>query len=133
MNTNENIVSMNIINSAMVSICREMGITLMKTSYSTIFNEALDFTCGLANTKGELIAVADYCPAQIGGMPILIENCIKEIPETTMKPGDVILHNDPYRGGLHTPEHTVFKIGRASCRERVWMYEGDRGRSKIEE
>jgi len=109
MKTNENIVSMNIINSAMVSICREMGITLMKTSYSTIFNEALDFTCGLANTKGELIAVADYCPAQIGGMPILIENCIKEIPETTMKPGDVILHNDPYRGGLHTPEHTVFK------------------------
>lgn len=104
-----NVVSVNIINSAMVSICREMGITLMKTSYSTIFNEALDFTCGLANAKGELIAVADYCPAQIGGMPTLIENCIKEIPVSSMKPGDVILHNDPYRGGLHTPEHTVFK------------------------
>ncbi|MES9736879.1 hydantoinase B/oxoprolinase family protein, partial [Peribacillus frigoritolerans] len=84
-------------------------ITLMKTSYSTIFNEALDFTCGLANTKGELIAVADYCPAMIGGMPVLIENCIKEIPVSEMKPGDVILHNDPYRGGLHIPEHTLFK------------------------
>ncbi|MED3790097.1 hydantoinase B/oxoprolinase family protein [Peribacillus frigoritolerans] len=102
-------VTMNIINSAMISICREMGITLMKTSYSTIFNEALDFTCGLANTKGELIAVADYCPAMIGGMPVLIENCIKEIPVSEMKPGDVILHNDPYRGGLHIPEHTLFK------------------------
>lgn len=104
-----NVVTMNIVNSAMVSICREMGITLMRTSYSTIFNEALDFTCGLANTKGELIAVADYCPAQIGGMPTLIENNIKEIPVSEMKPGDVILHNDPYRGGLHTPEHTMFK------------------------
>lgn len=103
------VVSMNIINSSMVSICREMGITLMKTSYSTIFNEALDFTCGLANVKGELIAVAEYCPAQIGGMPVLIENCIKELPIEDMKPGDVILHNDPYRGGLHVPEHTVFK------------------------
>ncbi|MGE7609970.1 hydantoinase B/oxoprolinase family protein [Peribacillus frigoritolerans] len=102
-------VTMNIINSAMISICREMGITLMKTSYSTIFNEALDFTCGLANTKGELIAVADYCPAMIGGMPVLIDNCIKEIPVSEMKPGDVILHNDPYRGGLHIPEHTLFK------------------------
>ncbi len=100
---------MNIINSAMISICREMGITLMKTSYSTIFNEALDFTCGLANTKGELIAVADFCPAMIGGMPVLIDNCIKEIPASEMKPGDVILHNDPYRGGLHIPEHTLFK------------------------
>ncbi|MFJ8244795.1 hydantoinase B/oxoprolinase family protein [Peribacillus asahii] len=103
------VVSMNIINSAMISICREMGITLMKTSYSTIFNEALDFTCGLANTKGELIAVADYCPAMIGGMPALIDNCINEIPVAEMKPGDVILHNDPYRGGLHIPEHTLFK------------------------
>ncbi|WP_144527681.1 hydantoinase B/oxoprolinase family protein [Peribacillus simplex] len=102
-------VTMNIINSAMISICREMGITLMKTSYSTIFNEALDFTCGLANTKGELIAVADFCPAMIGGMPVLIDNCIKEIPASEMKPGDVILHNDPYRGGLHIPEHTLFK------------------------
>jgi N-methylhydantoinase B len=102
-------VMMNILNSTMVSICREMGITLMKTSYSTIFNEALDFTCGLANVKGELIGVAEYCPAQIGAIPVLIENCIREIPVSDMQPGDVILHNDPYRGGLHLPEHTLFK------------------------
>ncbi len=35
----------NILDATMVSICREMGILLMKTSYSTIFNEGLDFTC----------------------------------------------------------------------------------------
>ena len=37
-------VTMNILESTLVSICREMGIVLMRTSYSTIFNEALDFT-----------------------------------------------------------------------------------------
>lgn len=102
-------VTMNILDSAMVSLCREMGITLMKTSYSTIFNEALDFTCGLADMNGDMIAVADYCPAQIGGMPLLIKSCLKEIPPSEIEEGDVILHNDPYRGGLHTPEHTFFK------------------------
>src|SRR6185312_7270375 len=102
-------VTMNILDSAMVSICREMGITLMKTSYSTIFNEALDFTCGLADMNGDMIAVADYCPAQIGGMPLLIKSCLKEIPASEIEEGDIILHNDPYRGGLHTPEHTLFK------------------------
>ena len=40
--------------SAMVSICREMGISMMKTSYSTIFNEGLDFTCALALRNGDL-------------------------------------------------------------------------------
>ena len=61
-------VTMNIIDSTMVSICREMGITMMKTSYSTIFNEGLDFTCGLGNTRGDLIGVAEFNPSQIGGI-----------------------------------------------------------------
>jgi N-methylhydantoinase B len=102
-------VTVNILESTMVSICREMGIVLMKTAYSTIFSEALDFTCGLANMDGDLIAVADYCPSQIGGLPLLVKSCLREIPVSEIEEGDIILHNDPYRGGLHTPEHTFFK------------------------
>ena len=34
---------------------------------------------------------------------------VVRIPLETINEGDVILHNDPYRGGLHTPEHTFFK------------------------
>ncbi len=102
-------VTMNIIDSSMVSACREMGITLMKTSYSTIFNEALDFTCALADADGDMMAVAEFCPAQIGGMPLLIKTCAQELPFHELNEGDVIVHNDPYRGGLHTPEHTFFK------------------------
>jgi N-methylhydantoinase B len=102
-------VAVNIMDSTMVSICREMGIVLMKTAYSTIFSEALDFTCGLANMDGDLMAVADYCPSQIGGLPHLVKSCLREIPVSEIEEGDVILHNDPYRGGLHTPEHTFFK------------------------
>jgi N-methylhydantoinase B len=102
-------VLMKILDSTMVSICREMGILLMKTSYSTIFNEGLDFTCALADTKGDMIACAEFCPTMIGGMPILIKSCAQEIPFDELEEGDIILHNDPYRGGLHCPEHTFFK------------------------
>jgi N-methylhydantoinase B len=102
-------VTMNIVDSGMVSLCREMGILLMRTSYSTIFNEGLDFTCALADTKGDMIACAEFCPTMIGGMPLLIKTCAQEIPFDTLEEGDVILHNDPYRGGLHCPEHTFFK------------------------
>lgn len=102
-------VMMNILDSTMVSICREMGILLMKTSYSTIFNEGLDFTCALADAKGDMIACAEFCPTMIGGMPLLIKTCFQEIPHADIEPGDIILHNDPYRGGLHCPEHTFFK------------------------
>jgi len=104
----QDLVTMNVFESTLVSICREMGITLMKTAYSTIFNEALDFTCAIASPTGEMIAVAEFCPAQIGGMPLLIQSCLKEIPIEEIEAGDVLVHNDPYRGGLHTPEHTLF-------------------------
>ena len=102
-------VTMNIIDSTMVSICREMGITMMKTSYSTIFNEGLDFTCGLGNTRGELIGVAEFNPSQIGGLPLVLQTSAQEIPHDEIEEGDVIVHNDPYRGGMHTPEHTFIK------------------------
>lgn len=65
-------VSLNIASGILVSITRDMGVTLMRTAHSTIFSELLDFTCGLALPTGELIAVGDYCPSQIGGMPLLI-------------------------------------------------------------
>ena len=61
-------VNLTILESTMVAICREMGIVLMKTSYSTIINAGLDFTCAIADPDGQMLAVADYCPAQIGGM-----------------------------------------------------------------
>ena len=102
-------INMNIIESAMIAIAKEMGINVQKTAYSTIFSEAEDFTCALANREGELIAVADFCPSQIGGVPLLVRSMLKEIPLSEIDEGDIIVHNDPYRGGLHTPEHTVFK------------------------
>ncbi|MGD9535688.1 MAG: hydantoinase B/oxoprolinase family protein [Alphaproteobacteria bacterium] len=102
-------VTMNIVGSAMVAICREMGINVQKTAYSTLFSEALDFTCALASPEGEMLAVAEYCPAQIGGVPLLVRSMVREIGRDEIEDGDVIVHNDPYRGGLHTPEHTMFR------------------------
>ena len=102
-------VAMNIIDSAMVAICREMGVNVQKTAYSTIFSEAEDFTCALASPEGEMISVAEFCPAQIGGVPLLVRSMVREVGAAAIEEGDVIVHNDPYRGGLHTPEHTMFK------------------------
>lgn len=105
----EDMVEMTVVDGILSSICREMGVTLMRTSYSSLFSESEDFSCALATPDGEMIANGDFCPSQIGGIPLLVQTMVKETPLETIEEGDVILHNDPYRGGLHTPEHTVFK------------------------
>ncbi len=102
-------ILLEVIRSHLITSCREMGIAMMRTSYSPIFNEGLDFSCVIFDARGEMIAQADFCPAQIGAIPHVVEWCIKEVGPENMSPGDVILHNDPYRGGCHLPEFMVLK------------------------
>ena len=45
-------VTLSVINNALVNICREMGTAMMRTSYSPIFNEGLDFSCMIFNRRG---------------------------------------------------------------------------------
>ena len=61
-------VTLTVIDNYLTSTCRDMGVTMMKTSYSPIFNESLDFSCVMFNTRGDLIgqggvAVTDLRPA----------------------------------------------------------------------
>ena len=102
-------ITLSVVNNRLVNICREMGIAMMKTAYSPIFNEGLDFSCCLFNGEGEMISQAEFCPAQLGASIFVVEWSIKEIGAENLRPGDVILHNDPYRGGCHIPEHCFIK------------------------
>jgi 5-oxoprolinase (ATP-hydrolysing)/N-methylhydantoinase B len=102
-------ILLEVIRSHLIATCREMGVAMMRTSWSPIFNEGRDFSCVVFDGRGEMVAQADFCPAQIGAIPHVVEWCIKEIGPENMDPGDVILHNDPYRGGCHLPEFMVLK------------------------
>ena len=132
-------VTLSVINNGFVNLCREMGTAMMRTSYSTIFNEGLDFSCVLFNRTGDLIGQAEFCPTMLGSAQYAAKWTIEELGYDAFEPGDVIVHNDPYRGQCHMPEHLfmmpvfyrdvlwgfvgniahVGEIGRASCRERV--------------
>ena len=102
-------VTLSVIHNRLVNICREMGTAMMKTSYSTIFNEGLDFSCVIFNRDGEMIAQAEFCPAQLGAILFTVKWAIEELGLENFEQGDVVIHNDPYRGGCHMPEHAVIK------------------------
>ena len=102
-------VELEITRNSLVGICEEMGVAMLRTSYSTMFNEARDFSCVVFDAQGEMIAQGDFCPAHIGAIVHTVEWAIKEVGPDNMHPGDVILHNDPYRGGCHLPEFMTLK------------------------
>ncbi len=102
-------VTMQVINNFLVTIAREMGVAMMNTSYSPLFNEGLDFSCAIFDTKAEMIAQAEFCPAHLGAIPFIADWVVKEVGFDNFKPGDVVIHNDPFRGGCHIPEFCVIK------------------------
>ena len=82
---------------------------MMKTSYSTIFNEGLDFSTVLLDREGNLIAEKNYTPSMMGAITHTVRWTLEEFGEEFFEPGDVVVHNDPYRGNCHIPEHMLMK------------------------
>jgi N-methylhydantoinase B len=102
-------VTLTVIDNYLTSTCRDMGVTMMTTAYSPIFNESLDFSCVIFNPRGEMLAQAEFCPSQIGTIKFTVEWTIAELGVDGFDEGDVVLHNDPYRGSGHVPEHMLLK------------------------
>ena len=102
-------VTLNIIHNALTNIAAEMALVMLKTSYSTIFNEGLDFTTVLLDREGDLIAEKNYTPSMMGAIPHTVKWAIEEKGIEHFHPGDVLVHNDCYRGGCHLPEHMMMQ------------------------
>ncbi len=82
---------------------------MIRTAFSPIFNEGLDFSCVLFDRRGNMIGQAEFCPAQIAASLFIVRWTLEELGVDSFEPGDVVLHNDPYRGGAHIPEHSVMR------------------------
>ena len=102
-------VSLTVVDNYLTSCCRDMGVTMMTTAYSPIFNESLDFSCVIFDPRGNLLAQAEFCPSQIGTIKFTVEWTIEELGLDAFEEGDVVIHNDPYRGSGHVPEHMLLK------------------------
>jgi N-methylhydantoinase B len=56
-----------------------------------------------------MIAQAAHIPVHLGAMPLSVEAAIDQFSghEAGLKPGDVIILNDPFHGGTHLPDITI--------------------------
>ena len=97
-------VTLGVIWGGFVSIAAEMGATLRRTAFSEVVREGMDFSPGIFDEKGRLIAQGDYSPGHLGSMPYAVQSVLQYFPKETLKPGDVLLMNDLYMGSGHLPD-----------------------------
>ena len=88
------------------AIAEEMGTVLRKASYSPNIKERRDFSCAVFDARGRMIAQAAHIPVHLGSMPLSVEAAVQRFADD-LHPGDVIVLNDPFRGGTHLPDITM--------------------------
>jgi N-methylhydantoinase B len=86
------------------SIAEEMGAALRRTAFSPNIKERRDYSCAVFDSAGEVVAMGDHMPVHLGSMPMSVRAAIAACE---MTPGDVVMLNDPFRGGTHLPDITL--------------------------
>jgi N-methylhydantoinase B len=93
-------VTLAVIQSGLVQVCNEMDLAFCRSAFSPVISEAMDRSDGIYGRDGALIAQGDLgLPVFVGTMQFSTQAVIERVPE--VRPGDVIIVNDPYLGGTH--------------------------------
>jgi len=86
------------------SIAEEMGAALRRTAFSPNIKERRDYSCAVFDGAANVIAMGDHMPVHLGSMPMSVQAAIAAGP---MESGDIVMLNDPFRGGTHLPDITL--------------------------
>jgi len=97
-------IEISIFKNIFQSISDEMGKILQYSAFSPNIKERKDFSCALFTAAGESFAFGTHIPVHLGAMPLSVKAALAEM---RFDKGDMVILNDPYRGGTHLPDITL--------------------------
>jgi N-methylhydantoinase B len=90
-------IALEILWNRLLSVTNEQQVTLMRTAFSTIVRETQDLACGVFDTRGSMIAQSlTGTPGHINAMATGVRHFLAAYPPETLRPGDVLITNDPW-------------------------------------
>jgi N-methylhydantoinase B len=107
--TNADPVITEIVRNCLIAATEEMKTNLMRTAYNMIIYEALDFTVGLFDSKGNILSIGLGLPMFIRGISDTIKAKLRHFGPEGIEPGDILLTNDAYITGSHL-NHMTFSV-----------------------
>lgn len=94
-------VQAQVIRYALELVAEDMAVTLMRTARSTVIKEVQDLSCALFDRNGRVIVQSKHAPMLLAGSTLTMSEAMKHMARTPLQPGDVLIANDPFRGGQH--------------------------------
>jgi N-methylhydantoinase B len=101
-------ITAEIIRNGFTSAALEMNRTMVRTAFSPLLYEALDFGVGIVSPEGEMWAdapgVAGFCVC----LPAAIQTGLAARGRDWYGDGDIVIHNDPYLTGTHISDTCIY-------------------------
>jgi N-methylhydantoinase B len=101
-------VSFNIISQALISLTKEMNLNLIRAAYSTIIREVQDASAAFLDIEGNVIAQSSSNAIHLNSIGSAFRGCMEKHPLSEIQEDDILINNDPYRGGQHLPDIFLF-------------------------
>ena len=102
-------VTFEVVANALDSIADQMAITLMRSAYSPIVRDSLDYSTAVFDREGRMLAQGLTTPLHLGSFPDAMRHLVAAYGGR-MGPGDVFCFNEPYgHGGMHLPDIYVIR------------------------
>ena len=101
-------IAFELFKNAIFSIADEMALTVLRTTYSGVLKDNMDYSTGFADADGRLVAQGLTLPGHLGSVPTAMQSIMRHYGDD-MSDGDVFIMNDPFDGGMHLPDIFVFK------------------------
>ena len=102
-------VTFEVIRNSLDTIADQMALTVLRTAYSGIVKDAMDFSTGFADRNGETVAMGLTIALHLGSFPSAVRSILRKFDER-IYPGDIYILNDPYTsGGTHLPDVYIIK------------------------
>jgi N-methylhydantoinase B len=102
-------ITFEVIKNGLDAIADQMALVLMRTAYSPIVRDSLDFSTAVCDHRGRTVAQGLLTALHLGSFPFAMRNLVAR-HGGKMKAGDVFLFNDPYgSGGMHLPDIYLIK------------------------
>lgn len=102
-------ITFEVLKHALASIGDEMALVVMRSAYSPVVRDSMDYSTALLDRQGRIIAQGLTLAVQLGAFPDAMTYVRSEMADG-LEPGDVLIANDPYgAGGQHLPDLYIIK------------------------
>ena len=92
----------------LIAVVEEQAQALLRTAFGSVVREAGDLSAGVYDVEGHMLAQAvTGTPGHVNTMAVAVRHFLDRFPIDSLRPGDVLVSNDPWMGTGHLFDFVV--------------------------